>query len=105
MENFEQGYAYYAKLASTYSGGLLSEKYLSSIKKEIDETKDGYVFLFALNALQYSHTDDMLTREDWTKFKEKKFPNGVEYDHFGADYAQRIITDALELWPERRNVD
>lgn len=78
---------------------------LSSLKKEINETKDGYVFLFALNALQYSHTDQLLTREDWTRFDEKKFPDGVEFDHFGVDYAQRIITDALELWPERRNVD
>ena len=71
----------------------------------LDPPKNGYVFLLALNALQYSQADKLLTLEDWTKFDEKKFPEGIEFDHFGADYAQRIITDALELWPERRKVD
>lgn len=73
--------------------------------KEANETPDGYAFLFALNALQYSHTDDRLTKENWETFQKKLANKKTAQDPFGYDYAGRIIEDALTLWPERRIVD
>lgn len=73
-----------------------------SIMKEASETTQNYVFLLALNAFQYSKTDNRLTLEDWTRFKTKKFPENDAAAALG--YPNRIIDDALELWPERRKV-
>ena len=73
--------------------------------KEANETPDGYAFLFALNALQYSHTDDRLTKANWETFQQKLEDKKTAPDPFGYDYAGRIIEDALALWPERRVVD
>jgi N-sulfoglucosamine sulfohydrolase len=36
--------------------------------------KNTYVLLLALNAFQYSFTDDRLTLDDWERFEKKKFP-------------------------------
>ena len=77
----------------------------SAIHQEADETELGYVFYQAINAFQYSHTDDRLTREDWQRFKDKTANTGGREDSFGYQYALRIIDDALALWPERRTVD
>ena len=78
----------------------------SAILKEArDESASGYVFLLALNAFQYSHTDDRLTKEDWGTFKERKPTKRAWEDPTGFEYALRIIDDALEIWPERRRVD
>jgi len=74
----------------------------NAIMKEVNNTDNGYVFLQGLNAFQYSRTDDRLTLDDWKRFKEKKFPEGDVGSSFG--YPQRIINDAIELWPERRKV-
>ncbi|MFW5823000.1 MAG: sulfatase, partial [Tangfeifania sp.] len=73
-----------------------------AIMKEADNTKNAYVLLLALNAFQYSFTDDRLTLEDWKRFKEKKFPENDAHAKLG--YPQRIISDAISLWPERRKV-
>ena len=81
------------------------EMAFQTIVKEVNQTDRGYVFLQALNAFQYSHTDDRLTREDWLRYKEKQVPDKEGIDPYGAEYAQRIVDDALELWPERRMVD
>ncbi|WP_139956604.1 sulfatase family protein [Flavicella sediminum] len=73
-----------------------------------DDTKsarDGFVFLFGLNALQYSHTDEYLTKQDWVFFKNKKFTTDDAVDKFGKEYSKRIINDAIKLWPQRRRVD
>jgi N-sulfoglucosamine sulfohydrolase len=72
---------------------------IATLRKEIDATRNGYVFFHALNALQYAHLDDRLTIEDWKSFEAKQLP--ANPDHFGAEMAQRIITDAIELLPER----
>ncbi len=74
-----------------------------ALRREIDATKDGYVMFYALNALQYSHLDDRLTLEDWKVFKRKKLP--ANPDKFAAEMPQRIINDAIALFPERRIVD
>jgi N-sulfoglucosamine sulfohydrolase len=74
-----------------------------SLRKEIDATGNGYVFLYALNALQYAHVDERLTKDDWQSFKNKTFDR--KQDPFGAELAQRIIDDALALFPKRRAVD
>lgn len=73
-----------------------------SIMKEASLTNHNYVFLQALNAFQYSQTDNRLTIEDWKKLKEKKFPANDAGASLG--YPNRIIDDALTLWPERRKV-
>ena len=75
----------------------------NTIMKEVNETNQGYVLLQALNAFQYSYTDTRLTLDDWKRFKDKKFPEDDEGSGLG--YPQRIISDALELWPKRRKVD
>ncbi len=81
------------------------DRAFAALVKEAKQTDLGYVFLFALNALQYSHTDDRLTREDWEAFKALASNASHQVDPFGYDYANRIITDSLALWPERRRVD
>ncbi len=75
-----------------------------TIFREAQDTKDGYTFLFALNALQYSGTDSRLTKKDWTTFLNKCSGKKAETDTHGYDYAERIIQDALNLWPARRLV-
>jgi arylsulfatase A-like enzyme len=75
------------------------------LKKEADQATDGYVFLFALNAIQYTHTDDQLTKADWLTFAKKPKSQHPGADNNGHDYAQRLIQDALALWPQRRRVD
>ncbi len=74
----------------------------ATIYEEADQTDHAYVFLLALNAFQYSHTDDRLTRADWERYQQKKtpIPRGP-----GAGFAQRMVSFALENWPERPVVD
>jgi hypothetical protein len=74
-----------------------------SIMKEVNETTQGYIFLQGLNAFQYSHTDERLSMDDWIRFKNKKFREGDVATNFG--YSQRIIDDAMDLFPHRRIVD
>jgi N-sulfoglucosamine sulfohydrolase len=76
-----------------------------ALRKEATQTTEGYVFLQAMNALQYSHTDDRLTREDWETFAKKEGRAGPGIDNTGFDDAKRIIRDALKIWPARRRVD
>lgn len=85
--------------------GIIDEKEYAfrSIMKEVNETNVGYVMLQALNAFQYSHTDDRLTLSDWEYFKKKKFVDGDAMNTLG--YPARIIDDSIDLWPERRKVD
>jgi len=73
-----------------------------AIHREAEAADDAYVFLLALNAFQYSHTDDRLTREDWERFQGKNpsMPYALP-----AGLAQRIVTEALERWPDRAVVD
>ncbi|WP_105047396.1 sulfatase family protein [Polaribacter butkevichii] len=75
------------------------------LDNETKNARDGYVFLFGLNALQYSHTDKYLTKKDWLAFKKQQFNTDDKIDRFGKEYSKRIINDALNLWPERRIVD
>ncbi len=81
------------------------ETAFKTIRKEARETTDGYVFLFAINGFQYSYTDARLEKADWTFLQTRidgRDPSSS--DRFGWEYAKRIISDALELWPERREV-
>ena len=73
-----------------------------TIHREADRTDHGYVFLLALNAFQYSHTDDRLTREDWERYQQKQTPVPPGP---GAGFAQRMVEYALENWPNRPVVD
>jgi arylsulfatase A-like enzyme len=81
------------------------ETAFTAIQREIDRTEDGYVFLFALNALQYSHTADRLTLQDWKSFEGIVGTDGSGVDRHGWEYAKRLIQDAIVLWPQRRRVD
>lgn len=76
-----------------------------SLMKECREAKNGYTFLLGLNAIQYTHLDDRLTKADWLVFKEQKFPEVKDKDTYGEEYSLRIINDALAIWPDRRVVD
>ena len=73
-----------------------------TIMREATNTKNPYLFLFALNAFQYSNTDVRLTLDDWKSFKEKSFAENDAVASLG--YHQRIISDAIDLWPKRRKV-
>jgi len=73
------------------------------LMREARTTELGYVFLQTINAFQYSHTDDRLTRADWEYFKTRA-KKGAPGDRTGWNYSLRIIDDALAIWPERRRV-
>jgi arylsulfatase A-like enzyme len=75
------------------------------LHKELKNPRDGFVFLYGLNALQYSHTDEFLTKEDWLAYKNQTFTTNEKIDKYGKEYSKRIIDDALALWPNRRSVD
>ena len=81
------------------------QKAFNYLYKETKNARDGYVFLFGLNALQYSHTDEFLTKQNWLDFQKQTFETDDAIDRYGKEYSKRIITDALVLWPNRRTVD
>ncbi|UMB54093.1 sulfatase [Lutibacter sp. A64] len=81
------------------------QKAFNYLYKETKNARDGYVFLFGLNALQYSHTDEYLKKQDWLDFQKQTFETDDAIDKYGKEYSKRIITDALALWPNRRTVD
>lgn len=81
------------------------KKAFKYLYKEVKNPRDGHIFLFGLNALQYSHTDEFLTKEDWLAFKKQTFTTNDKIDRYGKEYSKRIIDDALALWPNRRRVD
>jgi arylsulfatase A-like enzyme len=68
------------------------------------ETQSPTVFLQALNAFQYSRLDDRLTLGDWQKFSEREVQESPGKDMLNKGYAQRIITHAIEHWPDRYKV-
>ncbi|MCK5369512.1 MAG: sulfatase [Cyclobacteriaceae bacterium] len=76
-----------------------------NLMKECIEAKNGYIFLQGLNAIQYAHLDNRLSKEDWLNFRDQKFADVKDKDAFGEIYSKRIIEDALEIWSERRIVD
>ena len=45
------------------------------------------------------------TLEDWKAFQKKLIPKRPGDDPNGLGYANRIIKDAIALWPKRRPVD
>lgn len=73
------------------------------IMEEAKGAEDTYLMLQALNAFQYAHVDHKLKESDWEFFKAKQWPVDDRAAQLG--YPQRIIDDALELWPEKRIVD
>ncbi len=76
-----------------------------AIMAETKKVTDGYVFLQALNALQYTHTDARLNKEDWQVLNQIPIRKAPGVDTTGVGYVKRIIKDALALWPARRKVD
>ncbi|MCK5465199.1 MAG: hypothetical protein KAI95_19365, partial [Bacteroidales bacterium] len=58
----------------------------------------------AINAFQYSHLDERLTMGDWKKFSEREIRELPGKDMLNRGHAQRIITHAIEHWPERYKV-
>lgn len=76
-----------------------SDKAYEALMQETRNADVGYVLLQAINALQYSKTDDRLTLQDWKCFRDMPFEND-----YGVQFAHRIIDDAIELYPKRRKV-
>ena len=58
-----------------------------------------YIILQAIIALQNSKTDDRLTLQGREFFRKMQFEND-----YGIQFAQRIMDDAIEPYPERRKV-
>lgn len=83
----------------------LPDKSFKIIMQIALETNHGYVFLQSLNALQYAHVDDRIKLDDWKTFQNKKFTPVAGEDVTGFDLAQRIVEEALRIWPERQKVD
>ncbi|WP_298365938.1 sulfatase [uncultured Lutibacter sp.] len=81
------------------------KKAFDYLYNEVNNARDGFVFLYGLNALQYSHTDEFLAKQDWLTYKDKTFNTDDAIDKYGKEYSRRIINDALALWPKRRRVD
>lgn len=77
----------------------------TALHKEVKATESGYAFLLALNAFRFAHIDDRLTLEDWKTFQSKKIPRRPGHDPNGSGYCNRIIKDAMALWPKRRPAD
>jgi N-sulfoglucosamine sulfohydrolase len=75
----------------------------NALMKETSQATESNLFLFGLNAFQYSHTDNRLTLDDWKKLDGKTFPASDLAAPLG--YHKRIIDDAIGLFPSRRVVD
>ena len=79
-----------------------------AIFKEVSETQNSYVLIFGLNAFQYSHTDKLLSKNDWQSFNKRvlSLPTGEDnVNKPGIGFAEIMISDALDMWPDRRVVD
>jgi hypothetical protein len=83
--------------------GAIKEAY-DAIDREAMGTPSPSVFLQAVNALQYSHGADLMDLEDWRRYRERALDTLPGMDMTNRGYAQRIIDDALELWPDKRRV-
>ena len=77
---------------------------LKVINQEAMGTTSPSVFLQAINALQYGHGTDLMKLEDWERYGERALDTLPGMDMTNRGYAQRIIDDALELWPGKRKV-
>lgn len=76
----------------------------AALMREIASPGDGYVLLYAINALQVAGLDARLTRNDWLAMRDANHQPQPGHDPSGFQYAARIINDALDLWPDRRAV-
>ncbi|GEM_PF-169593 len=73
---------------------------------EANTATHAYTFLFALNALQYAGLDGQVPAATWDQWDQKTFTSGGSIDSSGAEYAERLITDAktrltepmLKIW-------
>ena len=92
-------------LAQTLAASGKKEKAFAIIFDELLRTEDGYDFLFGLNAIQYGHMDDLMTKKDWYALEDQRLSISDKETQFGIIYSERIISDALSLWPRKRKVD
>jgi hypothetical protein len=84
-------------------GGDIKAAY-EAIDREAMDTPSPSVFLQAINALQYSHGSDLMNLEDWKRYRERILDTLPGMDMTNRGYAQRIIDDAMEIWPDKRRV-
>ncbi|MGB6220748.1 sulfatase-like hydrolase/transferase [Haloferula sp.] len=75
----------------------------AALLKEMDATPDGFGTLYALNALQYAHLADRLTRADFKRLLSKKYSKTA--DSNGVSMAARLIRDTMNYLPKQRPVD
>ncbi len=95
------------RLMAAQSLGLLGERDFAfqAIIKEIEATNDASIVHTGLNALWYSHMDDMLTKEYWLRIGSHSYPRNLGIDQAVAAYVNRMVDDAIKLFPERRKVN
>jgi len=72
----------------------------AALRKEVDAADSNYLYLFALNAIRHSRTDDRLTLEDWKAFGA----NIPENESASKRQVMYLVKDAISLWPERRRL-
>jgi arylsulfatase A-like enzyme len=93
-----------AATALAAHGQAAADAAFAALMNEIAAPGDGYVFLYAINALQVAGLDARLTRADWQAMRDANHQPKPGHDPYGFQYAGRIISDALDLWPKRRAV-
>jgi len=70
---------------------------------EARKTPYGYVFLQAVNALQFSRADRLMTQKQWgVLLKRTKVNPGKGQENYGFSYSGRLITYAMELLEKGR---
>jgi len=73
--------------------------------KECHESRNGYLLLQGMNALQYTHLDVRLSKDDWLALKTVALNQEIGTDKHSRGYCMQIINDAINLWPDTRPVD
>lgn len=95
------------RLMAAQSLGLQGERDFAFelILKEIETANYAGIVLAGLNALQFGHLDDMLTKEMLLKIKNHSYPRNLGIDQTVAGNVSRMLDDAIKIFPERRKVD
>jgi arylsulfatase A-like enzyme len=94
------------RLMAAQALGVLGsrEAAFRAIDQAAMETASPTVFLHAINALQYSFAEDMLELGDWHRYRDRTIDTLPGVDMTNRAYADRIMDDALEIWPAKRKV-
>jgi arylsulfatase A-like enzyme len=67
----------------------------NAIIKEMDATKNASIFYSGIMAILFGNMQDMLSTEDWQKFKTHSFPEDLGIDQTMAGYIRRLVGESL----------